>query len=286
MEQDLPQFGTVAALNLVKCLNGPAAPAPQDPKNLKVGVLLMGVQNDPIAGNGGWRPPRRRSSTGAASKRVIWQGIGHGALDLPEGALAPLTPTSTPARRRRRLRTAPPEPCALVHGYGSGVTAVLRAFRPRSALMTTARCFARGAVPIAIMSIIHRSWVLTSNGYITDDWAPVYRAVRNFRAGVDIYNEHLDYVDPHYLYPPGGTLLMAPFGYINTIFASHNWFVAPNTVAIIAAACLLVRMFRVRADLQWPCPPCWRPCSSPNPSPTHWFSPTSTAASCSPRWCS
>ncbi|MFN8226107.1 MAG: arabinofuranan 3-O-arabinosyltransferase [Mycobacterium sp.] len=109
--------------------------------------------------------------------------------------------------------------------------------------MTTAEVFRVALWPIAIMSIIHRSWVLTSNGYITDDWAPVYRAVRNFRAGVDIYNEHLDYVDPHYLYPPGGTLLMAPFGYINTIFASHNWFVALNTVAIIAAACLLVRMF-------------------------------------------
>ncbi len=109
--------------------------------------------------------------------------------------------------------------------------------------MTTAEVFRVALWPIAIMSIIHRSWVLTSNGYITDDWAPVYRAVRNFRAGVDIYNEHLDYVDPHYLYPPGGTLLMAPFGYIDSIFASHNWFVALNTVAIIAAACLLVRMF-------------------------------------------
>ena len=109
--------------------------------------------------------------------------------------------------------------------------------------MTTAEVLRVALWPIAIMSIIHRSWVLTSNGYITDDWAPVYRAVRNFRAGVDIYNEHLDYVDPHYLYPPGGTLLMAPFGYIDTIFASHNWFVALNTVAIIVAAGLLVRMF-------------------------------------------
>ena len=109
--------------------------------------------------------------------------------------------------------------------------------------MSTAEVVRTALWPIAIMSIIHRSWVLTSNGYITDDWAPVYRAVRNFRAGVDIYNEHLDYVDPHYLYPPGGTLLMAPFGYIDTIFASHNWFVAANTVAIIAAACLLVRLF-------------------------------------------
>lgn len=94
------------------------------------------------------------------------------------------------------------------------------------------------------MSIIHRSYVLTSNGYITDDWAPVYRAVRNFRAGVDIYNEHFDQVDPHYLYPPGGTLLMAPFGYIDSEFAARNWFIVVNTLAIIIAACLLVRLFK------------------------------------------
>ena len=43
--------------------------------------------------------------------------------------------------------------------------------------------------------------------------------MRNFRRGLDIYNEHFDQVDPHYLYPPGGTLLMAPFGYIDSVFA-------------------------------------------------------------------
>ena len=92
------------------------------------------------------------------------------------------------------------------------------------------------------MSIAHRSYVLSSNGFITDDFGPVYRAVSNFRRGWDIYNEHFNYVDPHYLYPPGGTLLMAPFGYM-PVFASHNWFVALNTVAMIIAACLLVRLF-------------------------------------------
>ena len=92
------------------------------------------------------------------------------------------------------------------------------------------------------MSIIHRSYVLSTNGYITDDFGPVYRAVSNFRRGLDIYNEHFDHVDPHYLYPPGGTLLMAPFGYL-PVFASHNWFVFFNTVAMIIAACLLVRLF-------------------------------------------
>ena len=96
--------------------------------------------------------------------------------------------------------------------------------------------------PLAIMFIIHRSYVLVSNGYITDDFGPVYRAASNFRRGWDIYNEHFDYVDPHYLYPPGGTLLMAPFGYLPQ-FASHNWFVAINTAAIVVAACLLVRLF-------------------------------------------
>lgn len=92
------------------------------------------------------------------------------------------------------------------------------------------------------MSIIHRSYVLSTNGYITDDFGPVYRAVVNFKHGLDIYNEHFDYVDPHYLYPPGGTLLMAPFGYM-PVFASHNWFVFFNTVAMIVAAFFLVRLF-------------------------------------------
>ncbi len=70
----------------------------------------------------------------------------------------------------------------------------------------------------------------------------MYRAVVNFKRGWDIYNEHFDYVDPHYLYPPGGTLLMAPFGYL-PVDASRNWFIFFNTVAIIIAACFLVRLF-------------------------------------------
>ena len=60
--------------------------------------------------------------------------------------------------------------------------------------------------------------------------------------GWDIYNEHFDYVDPHYLYPPGGTLLMAPFGYL-PVDASRYWFITFNTIAIVIAAYLLVRLF-------------------------------------------
>jgi arabinofuranan 3-O-arabinosyltransferase len=119
---------------------------------------------------------------------------------------------------------------------------LVNAIRPRTSAPTAATILRSALWPIAIMSIIHRSYVLATNGYITDDFGPVYRAVSNFRRGLDIYNEHFDYVDPHYLYPPGGTLLMAPFGYL-PVFASHNWFVFFNTVAMIVAACLLVRMF-------------------------------------------
>jgi arabinofuranan 3-O-arabinosyltransferase len=129
--------------------------------------------------------------------------------------------------------------------YGADVVAaVLNAFRPRTSPPSTATVLRSALWPIAIMSIIHRSYVLTSNGYITDDWAPVYRAVRNFRAGVDIYNANFDQVDPHYLYPPGGTLLMAPFGYIDSEFAARNWFILINTLAVIGAGVLLVRLFK------------------------------------------
>ncbi|MBI3213187.1 MAG: DUF2029 domain-containing protein [Mycobacterium sp.] len=120
--------------------------------------------------------------------------------------------------------------------------AFLQIFRPRTSAPSTAAVLRSALWPLAIMSIIHRSYVLATNGYITDDFGPVYRAVINFKMGWDIYNEHFDYVDPHYLYPPGGTLLMAPFGYL-PVFASHNWFVAANTLAMIIAAALLVRMF-------------------------------------------
>ena len=99
--------------------------------------------------------------------------------------------------------------------------------------------------PIAILLIIHRSYVLATNGYITDDYGPVYRAVVNFKMGWDIYNEHFDQVDPHYLYPPGGTLLMAPFGYL-PVDASRYWFITFNTIAIVIAACLLVRLFNYK----------------------------------------
>ena len=127
--------------------------------------------------------------------------------------------------------------------YGAQVRdLVSAAFRPRTSPPSVATVLRSILWPLAILLIIHRSYVLASNGYITDDYGPVYRAVSNFRRGWDIYNEHQDYVDPHYLYPPGGTLLMAPFGYL-PVDASRWWFESINCAAIIIAAYFLIRLF-------------------------------------------
>ncbi|MGV0742408.1 arabinofuranan 3-O-arabinosyltransferase [Mycolicibacterium sp. XJ870] len=122
-------------------------------------------------------------------------------------------------------------------------TSLLNAFRPRTSPPSIATVLRSVLWPVAILSIIHRSYVLGTNGYITDDFGPVYRAVVNFKLGLDIYNEHFEYVDPHYLYSPGGTLLLAPFGYL-PVDASRYWFIFINTVAIILAAYFLVRLFK------------------------------------------
>jgi arabinofuranan 3-O-arabinosyltransferase len=132
---------------------------------------------------------------------------------------------------------------ALVAAPDSIRTGLLNAFAPRTSPPRVATVLRSILWPIAILLIIHRSYVLATNGYITDDYGPVYRAVVNFKMGWDIYNEHFDQVDPHYLYPPGGTLLMAPFGYL-PVDASRYWFITFNTIAIIIAACLLVRLFK------------------------------------------
>jgi hypothetical protein len=86
-----PEFGTVAALKLVNCLNWPTGTAPPDPKDLKIGVLLMGVLNDSIAGADGVAAASATIiNAGSASKRVIWEGIGHGASIFTSCAVPPV----------------------------------------------------------------------------------------------------------------------------------------------------------------------------------------------------
>ncbi len=121
---------------------------------------------------------------------------------------------------------------------------LLRAFSPRTSPPSVSTVLRSVLWPLALVSVVHRTYVLATNGYITDDFGPVYRAVVNFKLGWDIYNEHFDYVDPHYLYPPGGTLLLAPFGYL-PVDASRYWFITFNTLAILLAAYFLLRLFEL-----------------------------------------
>lgn len=86
-----PQFGAVAALNLVKCLNWPSGSQPDLPKDLKVDALILGVQNDPIVGSEGVAATAAIViNAGSPAKRVMWQGIGHGASIYSSCAVPPL----------------------------------------------------------------------------------------------------------------------------------------------------------------------------------------------------
>lgn len=87
-----PEFGTVGALDLVKCLNWPSSSAPADPKDLGIPVLILGVQNDPIVGSEGVSAVAASIiNAGAINRRVMWQGIGHGASIYTPCALQPIT---------------------------------------------------------------------------------------------------------------------------------------------------------------------------------------------------
>ncbi len=101
-----PQFGTVAALNLVKCVHWPSSSPPQPPKELRVDVLLLGVQKDPIVGTEGVAATAATViNANAASKRVMWQGIGHGASIYSACAVPPADrlPQQRQAARNRHL---------------------------------------------------------------------------------------------------------------------------------------------------------------------------------------
>ena len=103
-------------------------------------------------------------------------------------------------------------------------------------LATPAARMARAAAwPLAILLIIHRVFVLARQGSPTDDFTTVWAAARRFVERVPVYNEVYHYVDPHYLYNPGATLLLAPLGFAADPNAVRPLFILANALAIIAA---------------------------------------------------
>ena len=96
--------------------------------------------------------------------------------------------------------------------------------------------------PVAILMVFQRTVILGVDGDRTDDFSPVYRAALAFLRNEPIYTENYNTVDPHYLYPPSGTLLMAPLGYIDPERA--RWlFIFVSAAVLVLCAYLITRMF-------------------------------------------
>ncbi|MFD4367715.1 glycosyltransferase family 87 protein [Rhodococcus sp. NPDC058521] len=117
----------------------------------------------------------------------------------------------------------------------------LRQLEPRTG-RTTSEVINFALWPIAVMTVLHRVVIKAVNGNITDDYRPVYRAALAFLNGKPVYTANFNWVDPHYLYPPSGTLLMAPIAVIDP--EKSRWlFIIANTIAILIALYLLLKMF-------------------------------------------
>ncbi|MEV6768695.1 glycosyltransferase family 87 protein [Nocardia sp. NPDC051030] len=118
----------------------------------------------------------------------------------------------------------------------------LRQLEPRTA-RTTTEVLNFALWPFAVLTVLNRVFIKAVNGYITDDFRPVYNASLAFLNHKPIYNANFDSVDPHYLYPPSGTLLIAPLAIIDP--EKSRWcFILLNAAAIILAGYLLLRLFK------------------------------------------
>ena len=94
--------------------------------------------------------------------------------------------------------------------------------------------------PLAVMTVIHRIVVKAVNGSITDDYAPVYNAALAFLNRQDVYTANFNSVDPHYLYPPSGTMLLAPIAILDP--EKSRWlFILANAIAVIIALFVLLK---------------------------------------------
>lgn len=93
------------------------------------------------------------------------------------------------------------------------------------------------------MTVLNRVFIKAVNGFITDDFKPVYNASLAFLNHRPVYTANYDLVDPHYLYPPSGTLLIAPLALIDP--EKSRWcFILLNAAAIILAWYLLLKLFK------------------------------------------
>ncbi|NLG56272.1 MAG: DUF2029 domain-containing protein [Rhodococcus sp.] len=119
---------------------------------------------------------------------------------------------------------------------------LLRSLEPRTA-RTASEVVNFVLWPLAIMTALNRVVIQAINGhFITDDFRPVYNAALAFLNRQPVYTADFSSVDPHYLYPPSGTLLIAPIAVLDP--ERSRWlFIFANAIAILIALYLLLRLF-------------------------------------------
>lgn len=92
--------------------------------------------------------------------------------------------------------------------------------------------------PIAVMTAIHKVW-FAFNNHATDDFTTVWNAILRFRTGVPVYSEDYATVDPHYLYFPGGTLLLSPLSLMPSFSIGRAFYIGANAASTVLALGIL-----------------------------------------------
>lgn len=164
----------------------------------------------------------------------------------PRAEVIAAQPHGTPAAPRLRLEdrlariwVSPPKAAAL--------QATSQPAHPNS------RWLSPGLWCVAILFILHRVLVRAVNGATTDDFTTVHSALRRFLDGVPVYNEVYHWVDPHYLYNPGATLLLSPLGLLPHPGPARMIFVGINALCIVIALGVLTWLSgRQLRDWVWP----------------------------------
>ncbi|WP_426718320.1 glycosyltransferase family 87 protein [Corynebacterium auriscanis] len=156
------------------------------------------------------------------------------------------SPSSAPSAPARSVSASPAatQPDSIRHTQHSSAesphTEILadRFQRSRVALVLTFVMW-----PLAIMTFIHKTFLYPYNDHPTDDFTTVISALRRFREHVPVYSEDYSTVDPHYLYSPGGTLLLSPLAYLPENLGRPAYIVL-NAVAVVLAVAVLTKLFK------------------------------------------
>ena len=112
---------------------------------------------------------------------------------------------------------------------------------PRFDLQRIARVATYAAWPFAIAVALHLVFVDAVNGAVTDDFTTVWNALQKFIHGEPVYTEQYWTVDPHYLYSPGGTLLLSPWALLPDFDTARMLFIIVNALAVVGGLALLTR---------------------------------------------